>query len=638
MALLPALPLEQQRSASDFSRCSLAYDRVPTMALASELAERLRSAVAFGADAPTLARLLADGADPNSADAASGETSLHRAAARGSPAIVHLLLTAGSNPHALDSLGRTPLFHASHGGHLSAAQTLLVHGAQLFPDVQTPTSAPPASASSCSASAQASSPEVSDDAFLALRTKCPLAAAAAAARWPLVAALLSALPRHFARLPSALRSLRFLVWALASHKAFPRDVIAALPSRLPSCVLDAVRPAHLASTPLVLAAGNDQQLLMNWLLQQGADPELGAPLLLCAGRFCHGSRTCCVNTLLRRGARPHVAWSDSPALLPLHLAAAGDCFTHVHVLCAYGADVEGEAARVRKDLFSPPDWEAHLDELISSNRNLLTTAGCEQLCVCGQDCARRGLWALEAEAEEGSGEAKPAAAGAGGNSCFNRTPADDAWYRIHREQMEQLQDVSELAACRKGVEDLWRYGCSAVEASLGGPAALTAEHCLRPAAVLAAMQDVAGGWLAAAIRCRQQRLLRLDLYDKAVAAGRDLLARKRVAALAALGGAGIRNACGAGEAAAPDRQPQQQEEADGDAEVAGEAQGPAEARERRSVRPTLGGGSGRAAAEGLVAELKIEILALAGLAPPGVEARLVSSAVRAACGCIGCHS
>jgi hypothetical protein len=27
---------------------------------------------------------------------------------------------------------------------------------------------------------------------------------------------------------------------------------------------------------------------MQWLLTRGADPELGAPLLLCAGRMCNG--------------------------------------------------------------------------------------------------------------------------------------------------------------------------------------------------------------------------------------------------------------------------------------------------------------------------------------------------------------
>lgn len=46
------------------------------------------------------------------------------------------------------------------------------------------------------------------------------------------------------------------------------QVIARLPRRLPACVLNAVRPATLASTPLVLAAGNDQQQLMQWLLRQ----------------------------------------------------------------------------------------------------------------------------------------------------------------------------------------------------------------------------------------------------------------------------------------------------------------------------------------------------------------------------------
>ncbi|KAG2430569.1 hypothetical protein HXX76_010088 [Chlamydomonas incerta] len=592
--------------------------------------------------------------------------------------MLEMLLAAGASPHSADRGGRTPLFAAANAGSLAAVHTVLAHGAALFPPCPAAASssaAGPCSAGACrsgtsccshyqshqhhaqataapstAAAAAASSAEQADDAaFLALRTTCPLAAAAAAARWPLVAALLGALPHAYQQQPAALRSLRFLVWALASHKAFPREVIARLPRRLPACVLNAVRPATLASTPLVLAAGNDQQQLMQWLLRQGADPELGAPLLLCAGRFCRGSRACCVNTLLRLGAAPHVAWADNPSDSPLMLAARGDCFTHVHCLVAHGADVAGEASRVRSALYTPAPWEPRLEALLASPRAaaLLAAhaqqqqaAGAEEwglLCPCGQaHAAWPGLWPADeqargtgdgaategedAEEEAGAGVGAGAGAGSGsgraglreggegGNSCHNPTPSDDAWYRHHRLEMEQLQDGAELADCRKAVDDLWAFGCSAVSAELAAELAAAAgaqqpgqqpqrlaPHSLLPAAVLAALGDVAGGWLAAAARCRQQRLLRADLYDKAVAAGLRLLERKRVAALAALGGAGL-------------------------------------------AAPGQTGAEQPAPAGALAVELKMEIMALAGLAPPGVEAGLAAAPrpARRACGCDGC--
>lgn len=165
--------------------------------------------------------------------------------------MLETLLAAGANPHSADRGGRTPLFAAANAGSLAAVHTLLAHGAVLFPAPSTlpsstctpcsggacrsgtscchpnhhHASATSTSSSSPSSSSPPSSAEDADDAaFLALRTTCPLAAAAAAARWPLVAALLGSLPPSYQQQPATLRSLRFLVWALASHKAFPREV------------------------------------------------------------------------------------------------------------------------------------------------------------------------------------------------------------------------------------------------------------------------------------------------------------------------------------------------------------------------------------------------------------------------------
>ncbi|GLI61403.1 hypothetical protein VaNZ11_003622 [Volvox africanus] len=628
-----------QHVAADIGRCGLPFNHLPTSMSETEAVtqagERMLTAAALG-DCFQLMRCVADGADPNFEDPSSGETALHRATQRNQPSVVEVLASLGADMDKPDRAGRTSLFFAASGGRSDLVHMLLSYGASLFPpDSNAPSKHISHAASISSASQQSGSlnanlngpscafgaavaasngADADDDAaFLSLRTTCPLAAAAAAGNWPIVAALLIAIPADYQCCPPALRSLRFLVWALACHRAFPHEVIARLPHCLPRCVVDAVRPAHLASTPLVLATGNDQQQLMQWLLQQGADPELGAPLLLCAGRFCRGARSCCVSTLLRRGARPHVAWADNPNDSPLRLAAAGDCFSHVHCLVAYGADVDGEAARVRQALYAAAPWEAHLDRLMEQHGELAATPVTDMLCPCGQHHARwPGLWPQDAE---GEGPAESAEAGSCGNSCHNRTPADDAWYRSHRAQMELLQDGNELAECRKVVEELWRYGCSAVISQLGGTP--SAPHSLIPRRILTAMQDVADGWLVAAVRCRQQRELRVNLYDKAVAAGRALLYRKRVAALAALSGMhGSNNGGGGGGAAASSSQP-----------VTDVLLSPQHSQLQRSFRPS----------EGLMKELKMEILALAGLAPVGIEPSALGTPARAVCCCLGCR-
>jgi hypothetical protein len=116
----------------------------------------------------------------------------------------------------------------------------------------------------------------------------------------------------------------------------------------------------------------------------------------------------------------------------------------VHVLCAYGGDVRGEAARVRGALYSPPAWEARLEGLLACHGEMLSAPGADSLlCPCGQQHpAWSGLWPAEAEAGEAeaeAGEAEAGAAGAGG--CLRRDdgPPDDVWYQQHRSLMEQLQ-------------------------------------------------------------------------------------------------------------------------------------------------------------------------------------------------------
>lgn len=196
------------------------------------------------------------------------------------------------------------------------------------------------------------------------------------------------------------------------------------------------------------------------------------------------------------------------------------------------------------------------------------------------------------------------------------------------------QDGTELAESRKAVEELWQYGCGAVVSEMGG--APIATHSLLPRKVLAAMQDVAGVWLSAAVRCRQQRRLREDLYDRAVAAGKELLRRKRVAALAALSGwclmqGGLRDREQAPLATRTGCQAPSENSGDGvgEARLLGtEMESAVAVTEQRPPVAVL---------PGLTTELRMEILALAGLAPPGVEARAVSPFPRRSCGCVGCR-
>lgn len=44
------------------------------------------------------------------------ETALHFAAKRGNPRILHMLIEAGGDIHAIDKAGKGLLHHATHGG------------------------------------------------------------------------------------------------------------------------------------------------------------------------------------------------------------------------------------------------------------------------------------------------------------------------------------------------------------------------------------------------------------------------------------------------------------------------------------------------------------------------------------------
>ncbi|MCH7870032.1 MAG: ankyrin repeat domain-containing protein [Myxococcales bacterium] len=79
-------------------------------------------------DASTVARLLAEGGDPNEGDD-DGVTALHQAAASGHFAIVKLLVEAGADVNQAEYDGDTALINASAFGHADVVGYLIDHGA-----------------------------------------------------------------------------------------------------------------------------------------------------------------------------------------------------------------------------------------------------------------------------------------------------------------------------------------------------------------------------------------------------------------------------------------------------------------------------------------------------------------------------
>lgn len=87
---------------------------------------------AYYGDADALRSLLANGANPRARDA-MGKTPLHLASRGGHERVIHMLIEAGSEPNASDSIyGRTPLHWASGSGFGGCIRALLFHGADPF--------------------------------------------------------------------------------------------------------------------------------------------------------------------------------------------------------------------------------------------------------------------------------------------------------------------------------------------------------------------------------------------------------------------------------------------------------------------------------------------------------------------------
>lgn len=82
-------------------------------------------------DTNTMARLLTDGFDVNSAEKSRGCSALHWAACYNRRPAAEFLLEQGADVNARDNLGMTPLHYAALGGHVTMVEILLAKKADV---------------------------------------------------------------------------------------------------------------------------------------------------------------------------------------------------------------------------------------------------------------------------------------------------------------------------------------------------------------------------------------------------------------------------------------------------------------------------------------------------------------------------
>jgi ankyrin repeat protein len=224
-------------------------------------------------DAAGVQLLLRHKAKANARDA-RGRSALHEAAAAGHAGICQALLDAGADVEARDGEGRTPLLDAARTGAAEALDVLLAAKADPLAS-----DANGANALHLACAADNAAPELAQR-LLALGIdpqardaygRSALDVAADAGRWSLVALL---------------DPTRALPAALAEDDAAPPERPPLL--QLREALLDAADPRRLAALAAALEPGDFDHLLgdadiaarperLDWLLRQGANPELRAP-------------------------------------------------------------------------------------------------------------------------------------------------------------------------------------------------------------------------------------------------------------------------------------------------------------------------------------------------------------------------
>jgi ankyrin repeat protein len=243
---------------------------------------------------------------------AHGRSALHEAARAGNVEILGVLLAAGADVHARDAAGRTPLLDAAGGGRLGAVDALLA--AKADPAAQ---DAEGRGVLAVACAGEAPTPALlrrllelgADPAHVDNAGKRAVDVAAEAGRWSLVAAL----DPGYA-LPASVRGDD-----ATEESAEPAG---ALPDRPPALLLRealerrdaaALDPAlaHLLAPDELAALLRGEPALawpagLEWLLAQGADPDLREPgqhgaLFMLLGR---PGALASLQVLLRRAASP----------------------------------------------------------------------------------------------------------------------------------------------------------------------------------------------------------------------------------------------------------------------------------------------------------------------------------------------
>ena len=287
-------------------------------------------------DADTVARLLAEGADPN-ARQADGATALHWGVYRDDLDIVHRLLGAGADVNAVNRLGTPPLWLAAMNGSAPLIGRLLEAGAD--PNVALPEGETPLMTAARSGTAEgvrvlvAAGAEV--DTRESTRGQTALMWAVAQGHHDVVSVLIEAGADVAAR--SKVRP-RLMSDEGVFGGAFDHGVVERLGGFSP--LMFAARHGDIESARLLLAAGAD----VNQLAGNSA-----SALVLAV----HSGHSPLAGFLLEHGADPDAAGAGYTAL---HAAVLRGELEAVEALLAHGADPNMRLEKGTPGRRASEDW------------------------------------------------------------------------------------------------------------------------------------------------------------------------------------------------------------------------------------------------------------------------------------------